>query len=722
MSPVMEAAPRGLDRRQFLKLLGGGIAVLVTAKPADLFAQERRRMYPEDLNAYLLISENGRVTVFSGKIEMGQGVLTSQAQMAAEELGVALESVDMVLGDTDRCPWDMGTFGSLTTRMFGPALRAAAAEARAVLLKLAAERLGAPRADLTVENGVVSVKGDPSRKVTYGELAKGQKIARLVDEKAVLKKAAEFKVMGTSPRRLDGREKVTGAARYAGDVRLPGLLYARVLRPPAHGATLVKVDTAAAERLPGVKVVKLDDLVAALHPDPEAAAAALAAIAPEWKTEPLDLDPESIFDHIEKAATHGEEKERRGDVAAARAAAPRLFESTYRKGYVAHAALEPHTAVAEPKDGRVTVWASTQTPFPLRDQIAQVLKVDAPKVRVITPFLGGGFGGKSASRQAIEAARLAVAVRQPVAVAWTRAEEFFYDTFDPAAVVKVTSALDASGKIALWDYAVYAAGDRGATLFYDVPNARVQAFGGTSYRQEAGAPRGAAVHPFATGPWRAPGARMNAFAVESQIDIMAAAAGVDPLEFRLQNTTDQRMRRVLEKAAEAFGWKSAKAGPGAGSRTGRGLACGIDAGTYAAVMVEIAVDAASGAIRVLRVVAAEDLGIVVNPEGARMQMEGCLTMGLGYVLSEEVRFKGGEVLTRGFDTYHLPRFSALPKIATVLVKNDEVEPQGAGEPAIVPLGGAVANALFDATGKRVYRLPLTPERVKAALAAKPAAS
>lgn len=709
--------PRGLDRRSFLKLVGGGIAILVTASPYDLFAQGRRA-YPEDLNAYLLIGEDGRVTVFSGKIEMGQGVLTSQAQMAAEELGVPLSSIDMVLGDTDRCPWDMGTFGSLTTRMFGPALRAAAAEARAVLVKLAAERLGAARGDLAVENGVVFVKRDPSRKVTYGELAKGRKIARLVGEKAVLRKAAEFQVMGQSPRRMDGREKVTGAAHYAGDVRRPGMVYARILRPPAHGATLAKVDASAAARRPGVQVVQEGDLVAVLAADPESAAEALGDVKADWKSAPpLDLDPESIFQHVLETANHGQEREHKGDVAATRASAAHIIESTYEKGYVSHAPLEPHTAIAEPKDGRVTVWASTQTPFPLRDQIAETLKVDPQKVRVITPYVGGGFGGKSAGRQAIEAARLAVASGKPVQVAWTRAEEFFYDTFDPASVVKVASAVDANGRISLWDYAVYAAGDRGASLFYDVPHARVQSFGG-SYRDEAHPQPGLSVHPFATGPWRAPGARMNVFAVESQIDQMAAAAGVDPLEFRLKNTSDARMRRVLQAAADAFGWKAGKAGGSSGgSKRGRGIACGIDAGTYAALMVEVAVDMATGAVQVDRVVAAQDMGIVVNPVGAKMQMEGSITMGLGYVLSEELRFHGGEVLDKNFDTYHPPRFSALPKIETVLVRNDDVEPQGAGEPAIVPLGGAVANAVCDATGKRLYRLPLTPERVKAALKA-----
>ena len=283
-----------LDRRSFLKLVGGGIVVLVRLGPPEAVAQGRRG-YPTDINAYLRIGEDGHVTVFSGKIEMGQGVLTSLAQMAAEELGVALDSIEMIMGDTDRCPWDMGTFGSMTTRFFGPALRAAAAQARMVLMQLASEKLGVPRDRLFVENGVVSVKGEPARKVSYGELAKGQAITRTVDEKAVLRAVEEFTVMGRSPRRLDGVDKVTGAGKYAGDIRLPGLLYARVLRPPAHGATLARVDTSEAANLPGVTVVNQDGLVAVLHEDPEAAAAALARLRPEWNAAPPGADTEGIF-------------------------------------------------------------------------------------------------------------------------------------------------------------------------------------------------------------------------------------------------------------------------------------------------------------------------------------------------------------------------------------------------------------------------------------------
>jgi isoquinoline 1-oxidoreductase len=700
------SSPRGLDRREFIALLGGGVAVVVTAGPAPLFAQ-RRRMYPEDLNAYLHIAEDGKVTVFTGKIEMGQGVMTSQAQMVAEDLRVALDAVEMIMGDTARCPWDMGTFGSLTTRMFGPVLRTAAAEARGVLLRLAEEKLGVPRARLVVAEGEVSVAGDPSRAVTYGELASGHRLVRVVGDEAVQRAASELDVMGTSPERFDARDKVTGRALFAGDVRRPGMLFARVLRPPAHGARRVSLDTSAAAKLPGVTVVAEDDLVAVLHADPEAAEGALAKVEARWAVPEPGFDSESVFDHLVEAGGAGEVVSSRGDVAAARAAATGLVESTFHKGYVAHAPIEPHTAVAEVKDGRATVWASTQRPFPTRDSLARELGLAEEEVRVITPYVGGGFGGKSAGRQSSEAARLAQITGKPVQVAFSRAEEFFYDTFDPAAVVRLVSDLDDEGRIALWDYHVIGAGDRGVELFYDVPNVSVRASG--SWR---GA--GEELHPFAVGPWRAPGANMNVFAKESQVDIMAVRKGIDPVELRLRNMSDGRMRRVLRAAAKEFGWRPRRRPAGTGR--GRGVACGIDAGTYAVIIAEVTVDRESGRVRVERVVAAQDMGVVVNPTGARMQMEGCVTQGLGYCLSEELQFAGGEIGDRNFDSYHVPRFSWVPAIETVIVPNDELAPQGGGEPAIVPMGGAIANAVFDATGVRFYRLPLTPERVRAGLA------
>ncbi len=697
-----------LDRRSFLRVVGGGIVVMVSLGPTPLAGQEpRRRQYPDDLNAYLRIDGDGQVWIFSGKIEMGQGVMTSQAQMAAEELGVPLESIRMVMGDTDTCPWDMGTFGSMTTRMFGPALRAAAAEARAVLVGLAAAKLGVPKENLVVENGVVYAAADRAKKVSYAELAQGKQIARLVDQKAVLRAVKDFKVMGQSPRRLDARDKVTGKAKYAGDIRIPGMLYARILRPRAHGAKLKSADVSAAKALPGVTVIQQGDLVAVLHADPEQAEAALRKVRAEWDVPESTLDTETIFAHLLSSAPPPEVRGVKGNVETARGGAGRLFEETYRTGYRAHAPIEPHTAVAEMKDGKMTVWASTQTPFPTRDSIARALGLESAKVRVITPFVGGGFGGKSAGGQAVEAARLAQLSGKPVQVAWTRAEEFFNDTFDPASVVQISSGMDAAGKITLWDYDVYGAGERGSALFYDIPNARIRVHG--SWGDRGGS--GSAMHLFAVGAWRAPGANTNVFAGESQIDIMAAAAKVDPLEFRLRNTSDPRMRAVLQAAANRFGWQ-----PGAGpTGKGRGLACGIDAGTYVALMAQVEVERATGEVRVQRVVAAQDMGTIVNPDGAQMQMEGCITMGLGYTLREEVRFHGGEILDRNFGTYHLPRFSWVPRIETVLVRNDALPPQGGGEPAIVSTGAVVANAVFDATGARLFRLPMTPERVLAAM-------
>ena len=381
------------SRRDIFKLAGGGIVIFFGMNPLVRAAAQNWPPYPSDFHAYLAVGENGRVTVFSGKIEMGQGVLTSQAQMAAEELGVGLSSIDMVLGDTDRCPWDMGTFGSLTTRMFGPHLRAAAAKARLVLVGLAAKRLGVDAAKLEVTDGVVSVIGDPARKVSYGELSREARMADSVNENPALHTPAQFRIMGQSPKRLDGIEKVTGAAKYAGDIRRPGMLYARLLRPPQHGASLAKADTSAAEKLPGVTVVRHDDLIAVLHADPETAAAALDKVFADWKRPPATLDQNTIFDHITATAKTVSVLQTKGD---ATKPAARTINATYRKGYVAHSPVEPHTALAEVKDGKATVWASTQTPFPIRDAIAKALSFDKKAVRVITPYLGGGFGGKSA--------------------------------------------------------------------------------------------------------------------------------------------------------------------------------------------------------------------------------------------------------------------------------------------------------------------------------------
>jgi nicotinate dehydrogenase subunit B len=694
-----------LDRRDFLKLIGGGIIVLFTCDATDLFGQEGRGpSYPTDFNAYLRIAEDGKVTVFSGKIEMGQGIITSLAQEAADELGVAMESIEMVMGDTDLCPYDSGTYGSMSTRFFGPALRAAAAEAKTVLLDLAAEQLKAPKKNMSVENGVVFVTADKKSRVTFGQLAKGQKITRKLNGKAVTKSVSQFTVMGKPVKRTDALAKVTGKARYAGDIRVPGMLYANILRPPAHGATVKKINTSAAEKMPGVIVVNQDGLIAVLHQDPEAAGKALASIKAEFDLPKPTVDNATIFDHLLNSAPKAQETDRRGDLAAGEKAAASVIEGKYLTAYGAHAPIETHTALARIEGGKATVWISTQSPFRNQQQIAQAIGFTPENVRVITPFVGGGFGGKNPAQQAMEAAKLAKITGKPVQVTWSRAEEFFYDTYRPAAVVKIKSGVDSSGKICLWDYNVYFAGSRSSEQFYNVPHNIIRVYGG-------GMGGEATPHPFATGPWRAPGAPVNVFARESQIDIMAAKAKIDPLEFRLKNISDLRMRKVLQTAADRFGWEKAAAPSG----RGYGIACAMDAETYVAQIAEVAVDNASGRVKVKRIVCAQDMGIVINPEGATMQIEGCIMMGLGYTLSEDISFKGGQILTTNFDTYELPRFSWMPQIETILVKNDELPPKGGGEPPIVPIGAVVANAIFDATGARLYQFPMTPERVTEAL-------
>ncbi|MCX6566396.1 MAG: molybdopterin-dependent oxidoreductase [Candidatus Aminicenantes bacterium] len=702
--------PGTLGRREFLKIAGGGIVVAVSFGGEFSFSQEEARRrgagYPEDFNAYLLIGADGRVTGYTGKVELGQGAITSLPQMIADELDVPYQAVDMVMGDTDLCPWDMGTFGSLTTRMFGPALRAAAAEARAVLLELAAERLKVPKESLSVKDGVVFDKASPSNKVFYGELASGKRIERHISPKPSVKGVGEWAVMGKPFFHKDAVDKVTGKALFAGDIRLPGMLYAKVLRPPAQGAKIRSLDTSAADRIEGIRIVQDGDLVAALHELPDVAATALDLIKAEYDVPESKLDDETIFDHLLSIAPEARVVAEGGDLKEGESLAANVFEETYLNGYVAHAPMEPHTALADVKGDKATIWASTQAPFRVKDEVAQAVGIPPAGVHVVMPFVGGGFGGKTRNIQASQAARLSKITGKPVQVAWSREDEFFNDSFRPAAIVKIRSGTDGSGKMVFWDYGVYFAGDRSSAQFYSIPHHR------TVSRGEWGG-GGTGAHPFAVGAWRAPGSNTNVFARECQIDIMAAKEGMDPLEFRMQNLSDERMKRVLAAAADKFGWTLAPLP----SRRGMAIVCADYSGTYVATAAQITVDRKTGGIQVNRVVCAQDMGQCINPQGAVIQIEGCITMGLGYTLTEELHFKGGEILDLNFDTYELPRFSWLPKIETVLVPNNSLPPSGGGEPAIINMGAVVANALFDATGARVRRLPLTPKRVKAALAA-----
>jgi nicotinate dehydrogenase subunit B len=701
----MSNAEEFMNRREFVKILGPGIYLLFSVEGLlngqQLFgAGFGGGSYPDDFNAYLRIAENGQVTCYTGKVELGQGVIASLAQMLAEELEVPYASVSMVLGDTKLCPWDGGTNGSRSIKFFGPALRAAGAEAREVLIQMAAEHLQLPAERLAAKDGIVSDKSDAQKKVTYGFLARGKTIERHLSRKHPLKRPSAFTVCGKSLPRADFKDKVTGKAKFAGDIRLPGMMYGKVLRPPVSGAKLKSADVSAAKEIKDARVFQDGDFVGVVHPLPDMAEKALTAVKAEYDLPEARVDDKTIHERLINTAARDNIVEQRGDLALGARLAVTKFEETYFTPYVAHAPTETHSAVANVEEDSANVWIGTQRPFGADQEIARAIGLNQNKVRVITPFVGGGFGGKSQVGQAVQAARLSKMAGCPVQVAWSREEEFFYDTFQPAAAVKISSGLDDANRISFWDYHVFFAGDRSSQMIYSAPHVRTASrgsgFGG-------GGP-----HPFGTGAWRGPGSNTNIFARESHIDAMASKAGIDPLEFRLNNLADKRMIRVVKAAAEKFGWKPGKAPSG----KGRGMACLDYLGTYVAAMAEIKFNKESGRVQVERVVHAQDMGPVINPEGARMQIEGAIIMGLGYCLSEEMHFKGGKIEDLNFDSYKIPRFSWVPQIETVLVENHEIDPSGCGEPPIVGMGALIANALFDASGIRVRQLPLTPQRIK----------
>lgn len=699
----VDEPPVKFDRREFIKKLGGGI-IIVFSLSKLAFAKGMKSSdeddYPE-FNAFLHVKEDGNVDCFSGKIEMGQGINTSLAQALADELEVNIQNVRMVMGDTNLVPYDAGTWGSLTTRFHDPLIRAAAAEARLVLVALAAEKLDIPVNQLEASEGKIFAKNDKSKSILYEELTKGKKIVRSLDRKPELKKPGEFDFIGKSFLRLDAKEKVTGKAKYTADIQLPGMIYARIVRPPAHGSKLISTDLSKAEAMEGVKVIKEDDFIVLLHESPDKAGEAFYAVETEWETPPSKADSETIFNHILKTATDSKVEHSGGDLESGRHIADLHFDEEYHDGYKAHASIETHAATCVFKDGKLDMWASSQTPFGTREQISEQLNIPLENVHIRQIYLGGGFGGKIYNQQAIEAARIAKKLEGiPIQLMWTREEEFMYDMFRPAAVIKINSGMTSDGKITYWDFNAYCSGSRGTNLFYGIPNHETKTWNGKD------------VHPFGTGAWRAPGNPTNTFARESQIDIMAHKIGMDTLKFRLKNISNNRAKRSLMVAADKFGWSSSKLPEG----HGKGLAIGVDAGTLVTIIVEVKVDKSTGEIIVMRAVVGQDMGQVVNPEGTAIQAEGCVNMGLGYSLTEDLKFDWGKVIDNNFNDYQLPLFSMIPEtIESVTVDAMDDPPQGGGEPAIISVGGAIANAVFDACGARVYRMPITPQRVLEAL-------
>ena len=689
------------DRRKFLKKLGKGIIVIFSLSELSLlqgWSQNSTTDNEPNFNAYLRVKEDGRVDCYTGKIEMGQGVITSLAQAIAEELEVPLNTVDMIMGDTDLCPYDAGTWGSLTTRFADPVLRAAAAEAREILIELAAEKLKVSPETLEAVDGKIYIKNNTSKSVSFAELTKGKKIVRSLKKKPNIKKSKDFKIIGKSIISTDAVSKVTGKAKYSGDIKLSNMVYATVVRPTVFGSKKLQVDISGLASFNNVELVEDGDLVAVVHSDPEISYKAAKKVKVSWEVPKTKVDNNTLFQYLEDTVKEKKIFIEEGSIEEGRQNSSTVLEANYHDGYVAHAPIETHSATCYFENGKLTMWASTQTPFGTREQLAKALDIPLENVHIKQIFLGGGFGGKIYNKQALEAAKIAKLCGKPVQLVWSRKEEFMYDRFRPAALMKVASGVDSEGKLNVWEFDIYCAGTRGTKLFYNVPNNRTRIFNEDN------------IHPFSTGAWRAPGNNSTTFARESHIDVTAHAIGMDPLKFRLNNLKNKNMVAVLELAAATFEWNRKKE-----DGHGYGIALGEDAGTLVAIIAEVYVDKTTGVVETVKVVCAQDMGQVVNPHGAKVQTEGGITMGLGYALYEDIKFNGGNIKTKNFNRYEITRFSTTPKIECVFISKMDSKPQGGGEPAIICVGGAIANAVFDACGARVNQMPITPERILAAI-------
>jgi len=699
----------GMPRRDFFKVLGGGIAVFclldrtLTGQEAGRSGHRSGTSLPQDISAWLHVNENGDVTVFTGKVEVGQNIRASLTQAVAEELRVTPGSVSLLMGDTDRVPFDMGTFGSRTTPTMNPQLRRAAAAAREVLIGLAADAWKVDPAKLTAASGSIT-DPDSHRRASYAELAHGRELAKVIPAEEPLTPAAKWKVMDQPLGKVTGREIVTGRHRYPSDIRLPEMLYGKVLRPPSFGASLSSFDASKAQQMPGVTVVHDGDFVGVAAPNLRVAQDALAALSAEWKSTPAQTSSDDLFEYLKNHAGTGEERNGHvvGSVEKGLSDASLHLKQTYTVAYIAHAPLEPRAAVAEWKDGKLTVWTGTQRPFGVRGELAEAFRLPEDHVRVIMPDMGSGYGGKHTGEAAVEAARLAQAVQRPVKLVWTREEEFTRAYFRPAGVIEVSAGLSSDGSITAWEFHNYNSGAAAIGTLYNIPNQRIQFHSVDS--------------PLRQGSYRSLAATANHFARESFMDELAQLAKMDPLEFRLKNLTEERFRAALEAAAEKFGWGQMKSHPGRSTtedRTlrGQGIAGGFDKGGYVATCAEVAVDSTTRQVRVVRVVTAFDCGAVVNPDGLRNQIEGANTMGIGGALFEAIQFANGRILNPHFAQYRVPRFSDAPAMEVVLIDRKDVPSAGAGETPIVGIAPAIGNAIFAATGKRLRALPMAPKGV-----------
>jgi nicotinate dehydrogenase subunit B len=685
-----------LGRRDFFKFFGAGIVVF--SAPRDALAvqesggvrQDQANDLPKEISAWLHIAEDGSVTAFTGKVEIGQNIRTSLAQSVADELRVPFESVRMVMGDTHCTAFDMGTFGSRTTPTMAPQLRRVAAAARDLLIQSAAKQWNTAPEKLLAANAKIS---DPAsgRSTTYATLAQGKTLAQNLPDEDPVTPAAQWTVAGKSIPKVNARAFVTGRHQYTSDLRPAGLLYGKILRPPSFGALMLSCDVSAAQKLSAAVIVHDGDFVGAAAPSESEAEEAVAAIRAQWKESPQPSSSE-LFPYLKDNVDTSEDRDvtQSGSIAAGLERAAHTLQASYTVAYIAHAPLEPRAAVAEWKDSKLTVWTGTQRPFATRDALAEAFHLAKENVRVIVPDTGSAYGGKHTPDAALEAARLARAAGKPVKIVWTREEEFTWAYFRPAGVIEINSGVAADGALTAWEFHNYNSGAAGIGTPYTVANQHIEFHPVRS--------------PLRQGSYRGLAATANHFARESHMDDLAHAAKMDPLAFRLKNISNPRLRDVFEAAAKSFGWPAKKTKPGQGF----GIAGGIEKGGYVATCVEISIDGARGAVRVVRVTTAFECGAIVNPDGLRNQIMGANIMGLGGALFEAMAFDGGRITNARFSRYRVPRFRDVPQMEIVLLDRKDIPSAGAGETPLVGLAPAIGNAIFDATDIRRTTLPLAP--------------
>jgi len=690
-----------LSRRSFLGVTGAGL--LIVASHEAMQAQTRSQR--DTIAGRLHIGKDGKITLMTSKVEVGQGSRTQLAQAAAEELRVPVDWIDLVMADTAKVPDDGGTAGSRTTPSTVPAVRKGAAAAREVLIKLAQERWGVEGL-LKVEDGKII---DPAtgRTLSYADLAALVDLPKSFDQAipadVKLLPVDQWTVLGTSPQKANARNIVAGSHRYPSDVARPNMLYGKVLRAPSYGAVLINVDLSAVQKLPGVTVVRDGNFAGCAAATSFQAQKALDVLSAKasWKTAPHPSSQE-LFTYIKKNAVTDESGPRKprvrtkGSLQEGLASAKQTVRASYEIAYIQHAPMEPRAAAAEWQEGHLTVWTGSQQPQRVRRDLADAFHLPEDRVRVIVPDTGGGFGGKHTGEVAVEAAKLSKGVGRPVSLRWTREEEFTWAYFRPAGLIEAQAGLAADGRLLAWGFTNFNSGASALESPYEIPHTHER----FCYSEP----------PLREGSYRALAATANTFARESFMDELATAVKTDALEYRLAHLKNERLRIVLQAAAERFDWQSTRKRrlPGRGV----GLACGTEKGSYTAACVELAVDRARGAIKVLRIVEAFECGAIQNPANLRAQVEGCIIMTLGGTLTEEIQFENGRLLNGRFSRYAVPRFKDVPPIETILLNRSDLPSVGAGETPMIAVPPAVANAVFDACAVRVRSMPIRGSALK----------